>query len=769
LVLLTALICAAASAAGLTSLSTKYWLAAAAVAGLSALLGGAVAAGLCQPATAAQTDVSTTRAALQECDEEIRAQNLCFEMALENMCQGVCVFDAERRLVVCNEPYLRMYGLTRERVKRGTTLSEILELRIEKGMYSSSREEFIRERLEAVRAEKPSFAIHHLTDGRIMRVGHQPIPGGGWVATHEEVTEREKLNAQLAHQNELLRQREQELNARNEQLDAAMENMLQGLAMFDADQRLIVCNKLYAEMYGLTPEQVAPGTTVRQIFDYRLANGTYHIKDAAEFVDRWASDFGDRSSRIQELADGRVVCVSRRRTASGGRVVTHHDITEQRRIEAQIEHMALHDALTGLPNRVLLRQRLEQATEGKRDCSALAVLCLDLDRFKDVNDTLGHAAGDELLKTVADRLRSCVRAGDTVARASGDEFVIVQVSSDPATEAAALATRIIEVLGAPFDLHNHRVVVGASIGIAVYPQDGTSPDTLLKHADLALYRSKSETGGIYCFFEQGMNARMQLRCETERDLRKALANREFELHFQPLVNLERNAVSGFEALLRWCHPERGMIMPSDFIPLAEETGLIVPIGEWVVRQACIDAATWPDHITVAVNLSPVQFKSRTLVQTVVNALATSGLRPGRLELEITESALLQDNEKTLASLRQLHNLGVRIALDDFGTGYSSLGYLRSFPFDKIKIDRCFIADLAKEGTDSLAIVRAVARMGGALGMSTTAEGVETQAQLEQVRAEGCTEIQGYIFSAPKPATDITRLFFSPGEKVASAA
>jgi EAL domain-containing protein (putative c-di-GMP-specific phosphodiesterase class I) len=284
-----------------------------------------------------------------------------------------------------------------------------------------------------------------------------------------------------------------------------------------------------------------------------------------------------------------------------------------------------------------------------------------------------------------------------------------------------------------------------------------------------LYRSKSETGGIYCFFEQGMNARMQLRCEIERDLRKALANREFELHFQPLVNLERNAVSGFEALLRWCHPERGMIMPSDFIPLAEETGLIVPIGEWVVRQACIDAATWPDHITVAVNLSPVQFKSRTLVQTVVNALATSGLRPGRLELEITESALLQDNEKTLASLRQLHNLGVRIALDDFGTGYSSLGYLRSFPFDKIKIDRCFIADLAKEGTDSLAIVRAVARMGGALGMSTTAEGVETQAQLEQVRAEGCTEIQGYIFSAPKPATDITRLFFSPGEKVASAA
>ncbi len=445
----------------------------------------------------------------------------------------------------------------------------------------------------------------------------------------------------------------------------------------------------------------------------------------------------------------------------GGWVTTHEDITEQRKAEAQIAYMAHHDALTGLPNRSMLRLRLDEALARAQQGEALAVLCLDLDRFKEVNDTLGHAVGDSLLKAVSERLKGCIRDTDTVCRASGDEFVIIQRPVSARAEAKALAKRIVDTLHEPFVLFGHQVMVGSSVGIAMAPEDTTDPEQLLRNADLALYRAKNEQRGTYRFFEPDMNSRLVARRDLEMALRNALQNGEFEVYYQPILNLEHNEVRGFEALLRWHRPEVGTVSPAQFIPLAEETGLITPIGEWVLRQACAQAASWPTHITVSVNLSAVQFKSRNLVQTVLSALASSSIAPGRLELEITESVLVQDSENALEMLRDLRTLGVKIALDDFGTGYSSLSYLQSFPFDKIKIDRSFIKDLEAGNENALAIVSAVVQLGRTLGMATTAEGVETSDQMEIVRAKGCTEIQGYLLSPPKPPLQMQQFCVGP--------
>jgi diguanylate cyclase (GGDEF)-like protein len=399
----------------------------------------------------------------------------------------------------------------------------------------------------------------------------------------------------------------------------------------------------------------------------------------------------------------------------------------------------------------------------------LAVLCLDLDHFKSVNDTLGHPVGDSLLKAVAERLRQKVRDTDIVARLGGDEFAIVQIAAEQPRGAIVLADRLIEALSKPFDLTGHQLVIGTSIGIALAPSDGLDTDQLIKNADMALYRAKADGRGVFRFFEPEMDAKMQARRTLEIDLRKALVEGEFELFYQPLVNLQSNEISGFEALLRWNHPTRGLVPPSEFIPIAEEMGLIVPLGEQVLRQACTEAAGWPGDIRVAVNLSPVQFKSKTLALAVTTALASSGLPPQRLELEITESVLLQDNEATLTTLHQLRALGVRISMDDFGTGYSSLSYLRSFPFDKIKIDQSFVQDMSGGEDDSVAIIRAVAGLGRNLGMATTAEGVETQEQLGYLRQEGCSEVHGYLFSRPMPARDVPSLLEKVREDLRSAA
>jgi diguanylate cyclase (GGDEF)-like protein len=554
-----------------------------------------------------------------------------------------------------------------------------------------------------------------------------------------------------------------------ERLHAAVSNMPIGLCMFDAERRLTICNRQYAEIYKLPHELTRPGTPLRDILRHRLAS-----EFSGPSLERYVNDLmeGDalkHSNRhIVELANGRTLSIITCPLPDGGVIGTHEDISEMRRAEAQIRHMARHDALTDLPNRLSFKERIEEALLRVPRGEIFAVLCLDLDRFKSVNDTLGHPIGDELLKQVADRLRTTLRPGDMAARFGGDEFAIVQTGGAQPNDATSLARRIIEMLSAPYSINEQEIVVGVSIGIAIAPADGDSAEQLLKNADMALYRAKSDGRGVYRFFEPEMDARMQARRIMEIDLRRALLQREFELFYQPVINAETSAITSFEALVRWHHPRRGLIAPSEFIPLAEEIGAIVPLGEWVLRQACADAAQWPGSIKVAVNLSPAQFKSKKLLESVVSALAASQLPPSRLELEITESVLMIEQETTLAILHQLRALGVSIAMDDFGTGYSSLSYLRSFPFDKIKIDGSFVRNIAEEAS-SLAIVRAVTGLSTSLGMTATAEGVETKQQFDRVLSEGCKEIQGFFISEPQPARKLADLIAAHSKRVNAAA
>ncbi len=444
------------------------------------------------------------------------------------------------------------------------------------------------------------------------------------------------------------------------------------------------------------------------------------------------------------------------------------DVTERKQAEARIAYMAHHDALTDLPNRVLFHEQLNELLARVRHGESLAVYCLDLDHFKGVNDSLGHPMGDALLQAVAQRLRKCLRDSDLVARLGGDEFAVVQYPLGSPNEASKLAGMLIETVSKPYEVHGHEFVIGASIGIALAPGDGHEADGLLRNADIALYRAKAEGRGTAHFFEPEMDRRIQARRMLELDLRKAFANGEFELFYQPLISLNTNTVNGFEALLRWRHPERGLIAPGEFIPVAEEIGLIVPLGEWVLRTACTEAMRWPGELKVAVNLSPAQFRNRGVVNAVLTALAYSRLSADRLELEITETVLLGETDANLATLHQLREIGVRISMDDFGTGYSSLSYLRCFPFDKIKIDRSFVRELS-ERPDCVAIIRAVAGLGSSLGIATTAEGIETIEQLECVRAEGCTEVQGYLFSPPRPASELDDLMRTEQSEVAAVA
>jgi diguanylate cyclase (GGDEF)-like protein len=551
------------------------------------------------------------------------------------------------------------------------------------------------------------------------------------------------------------------LRTQNLQLDAALNNIVQGLAMFDADYKLVLCNDRYGEIYGLRPEQVAKGTTLRQIIEHRTSNGLLADRSPDAIVEAMLRRRADANFEqfYNQLSDGRCIAITVQPMADGGTVTTHQDVTEQRRSEAKITHMALHDALTGLPNRVLLNERLEHALARSKRGDLMAMHMLDLDHFKHVNDTRGHPAGDKLLQMVTERLRDLVREIDTVARMGGDEFAILQVGIADPSDATNLASRINASLCAPYSIDGHQVVIGTSVGIAVGPTDGDSPDQIIRNADLALYRAKGDARGTYRFYEREMDIQMRARSALETDLRTALSARQFELHYQPIVDLATNEVGGVEALIRWRHPEKGMVPPATFIPLAEQTGLIVPLGEWIIREACRTAAQWPNDVRIAVNLSAAQFVNPGLVQVIASALANSGLSPHRLEIEITETLLLQDSESTLAMLYQLRELGVGIAMDDFGTGYSSLSYLQRFPFDKIKIDRSFVKDIA-ENTGSLNIVRAVVALAQGLGIRTTAEGVETNEQLEKIRLEGCSEMQGYLFSRPLPAKEIEQLFLS---------
>jgi len=680
---------------------------------------------------------------------KLREAHANLRAVVEAMPAGLVMYDRQNRLVLWNRRYDEIYPETADLRVAGVRFEDMLRAGVERGIYAEAigrEDEWMAERL-ALQAEPHKIHEQHLRSGRWLRVEDYKTPSGAFIGIRVDVTE--------------LKQREEELRLQNIKLDAALQNMSQGLVMFDADRKLVFCNKQYADLYLLPPELMTPGVTQAQILDHRIRNGIIPKLNAEKYVKDRAAKAGTsvRSDTMVELSDGRTLSVIIRPTPDGGWVTTHEDVTERRRAEAQVAHMAHHDSLTDLPNRVLLQERLEAALSHVRQERQAAVLYLDLDHFKNINDTLGHSIGDKLLKAVARRVRACIKDVDTLARLGGDEFAIIQANLEQPSDAAALARRIREAVTAPFELDGHRMLVDVSIGISTAPNDGSDADQLLKNADMALYGAKSDGRGTYRFFEPEMDARTKARRALELDLRKALVNGELELYYQPLVNLDRNRVTGCEALLRWHHPERGMIAPSEFIPIAEETGLIVQIGEWVLTKACADAVTWPRDIAVSVNVSSAQFKNQALTLKVISALSASGLSPHRLEIEITETVLMQNNESTLATLHRLHDLGVRIAMDDFGTGCSSLSYLRNFPFDKIKIDRSFIHDISEQD-ESVAIVRAVTSMASSLNMVTTAEGVETPTQLERIRALGCTEMQGYLFSRPLPLHDVIRLFSS---------
>ena len=554
--------------------------------------------------------------------------------------------------------------------------------------------------------------------------------------------------------------RDAELSEQNRLFNAAMGKMSQGLCMFDQNQNLLVCNDRYIEMYGLSKELSKRGTPFRKIIECRIDRGLFVGDNAEAYLDERLESAREavRNTRLHELSDGRVIAITHEPLEGGGWVATHDDVTHLRRIEAKLSHMSRHDALTDLPNRLQLRERMQQVLSGDAlEGRFLVVLLLEIDRFKEVNDAVGPSIGDALLQGIAQRLRRRLEGTDMIARTGGDEFVVLQLADEPAAAADALVKRVHSVLATSFDIDEHSVSITVSVGVAVGPADGTEPDELLKNADLALDRAKVDGPGNSRFFEREMDERMRARHKLEHDMRVALRDGQFELYYQPQLNLEDGDIAGFEALLRWNHPERGLILPAEFVPLAEDTGFIVQLGEWALRQACDEASSWPRGLRVAVNLSIAQFRSGAVRQSVIAALGGSALSPNRLELEITESVLMQEDQRVVEVLESLQYIGVGLALDDFGTGFSSLSYLTRIRFDKIKIDKHFISELRSDPNSSLAVLRSVVALAKSLGITTVAEGVETKDQLDRVRQEGCTEAQGFYIGLPMSADGVAKL------------
>jgi diguanylate cyclase (GGDEF)-like protein len=652
--------------------------------------------------------------------------------ALESSQEGVVVVDANDQIALANAQAANLLSVDPELMKPGSSVS-LLRQKLDISLLS-------RGVLSKANAVEASTGNLQLTDGRWLWISQSATREGGSIVVCSDIS--------------LAMEQEAKLRKINLRLDAALDNMSQGLCLFDGGGRLEVVNRRFYEVLSLPRDLVQAGDSfedVRRLCELRddeISHSTSTIlAEQVQLMSR--HEFG---THHYELTDGRVIASVYSPTSTGGWVATFEDITERRKAEARILHMARHDALTDLPNRALFLEEVEQALARGEN---IAILFVDLDRFKTVNDTLGHPIGDSLLRAVTSRLQGAVRRSDLVARLGGDEFAVIQFDSDPAN-AGELASRLIDRLSQPFNIMGNHVVVGASIGIAIAPKDGQEPDQLLRNSDMALYRAKSGGRGNYNFFEPEMDAEVQARHALEMDLREALKGNEFELYYQPIVEIDGGKIVGCEALTRWRHPRRGLIYPDEFIPLSEEIGLIVPLGDWVLRQACRDAAAWPGKQTVAVNLSAVQFRTSSQALDVAAVLRESGLNPRRLVLEITESVLLQNDSVVLETLHQIRELGVKISMDDFGTGYSSLSYLRKFPFDKIKIDRSFIRELDKK-SDCRAIICAVTRLASSLGMTTIAEGVETVKQLEILKEEGCHQVQGYLFSTPVSASEIVKM------------
>jgi len=677
--------------------------------------------------------IDTLRHAAKEMRD--RAQRL--GAALDNMSQGLCMFDAENRLMVWNDRYIEMYRVDPRRVRVGCGIRDLLDARIAAGTFPLDPERYDRDLRAALQKREPYVIEMELADGRTVVVVNQPMQDGGWVATHENMTARLKS--------------ERELKKTRAFLDNIIDSVPSPIVVKEVPGlRYLLVNRAAEKQFGHNRTRMI-GKTAHDVFpkaaaDYIHARDCEMLEAGREmFFDEHAlatSTFGSRivtSTRIPVMgADGKaeyLICVL-------------HDVTERKRNEARIAYLAHHDQLTDLPNRAAfnacLQVTLERAAAAKE---GFALLCIDLDRFKAINDVFGHATGDALLCQVARRLAEACE-GAFLARLGGDEFtVITPLGPQPAT-VEALAERLFAAFADDITVDGHRLRVTLTIGVGLYPNDAQDAETLVANADAALYRAKMEARGSVRFFESDMDKRLREKRALQNDLRSAIGNNELELHYQPQASIG-GQITGFEALVRWHHPHRGLIPPGQFIPLAEEGGLILPLGEWIVRTACREAASWPRPLRIAINLSPLQFQHGDLAGLVHAVLLETGLSPGRLEFEITEGVLIGDFSRTVAILRRLKNLGVRIAMDDFGTGYSSLSYLQSFPFDKIKIDRAFIANLGRS-PQSAAIVRAVIGLGRGLDVPVVAEGVETEEQRAFLAGEACDEIQGLLVGRPKP-------------------
>ncbi|MDP3077773.1 EAL domain-containing protein [Bradyrhizobium sp.] len=682
-----------------------------------------------------------------ESRQRLGLQKQQLDTALNNMTQGLVLYDGSARIILCNRRYIDMYGLSTDIVKPGCRFRDLIQHRQDTGSFDGDVNEFC----SSIMRNVAQGIVTHMTmesGGRSYLIVNKPLAQGGWVATIEDITERQHLEQERDRNYAFLRQ--------------IVDHIPTQITVKDArDRRYLLINRVAEAQFGL-PREAVIGKTAQDLFSTAVANIIAADDDATllsadglfrdEHADLWESE-----ARGKRFITSRRIGIPDQAGQTRYIINVVHDVTERRRADEKIAHLAHYDALTDLPNRVLFRKQIERELQRTSGGEQFALLYIDIDEFKGINDSLGHHVGDELLKAVADRIRSCLGDGDLIARLGGDEFAVIQTGVRNVGDVVEFVTRIHELIRQPYQCLGHQLSTDASIGIALAPQDGTDLDQLIKNADLAMYGAKAGGRRTHRFFEPAMDACAKARLAMEQDLRQALVDGGFEIHYQPLVDLHRDEVTGCEALLRWRHPERGMISPAEFIPVAEDTGLIVELGEWVLKTACAEAATWPDHIRVAVNVSPVQLKCPTLALKIASALAGSGLRASRLEIEITEAVLIRDDETALTILHQLREIGVRIALDDFGTGYSSLSYLKRFPFDKIKIDRCFVGDIT-EVDGSSAIVQAVVNIAASRNMTTTAEGVETQEQKDLLRALGCTEMQGYLFSAAKPGPEVRYLF-----------
>jgi diguanylate cyclase (GGDEF)-like protein/PAS domain S-box-containing protein len=679
-------------------------------------------------------EIARTRAAAEAAIEKARKSHERLREAIDILPQGIVFLDSEGRYILWNKKYAEIYSRSADQFKPGARLQDTIRIGVERGDYPEAvgrEEEWIAERV--ARLFQPGQQHEQkLADGRVILIDERLTEDGGVVGLRVDITE--------------LKQREDSFRL-----------------LFDSNPvPMIVCSQDNERILGVNDAAIAHYGYSRADFE-KL---TIRSLQAFDSQPPWAEDRHGEEQAARTWkhvrADGTLIdlAIYSRHLIYNEQpavLLALMDITERKRAEARLAFLSQHDGLTGLPNRNLLRKQMDEIlVHTRRSGEKVAVLVLGLDNFKAVNDALGHGIGDKLLRAVAKRLRSTLREEDPLARLNSDEFAVIQSGLARPDDAVLLSRRLLQALGEPYLLDGHSVVIGATIGIAMAPSDGDDSERLLKNADMALTRAKNESRGTFSFFEAGMDARAQSRRKIEIDLRDALQDDVLRPHYQPLIDLSSGRITGFEALVRWPHPERGMISPAEFIPVAEETGLINAIGGLMLRRACMDAATWPDDVRVAVNLSPAQFRIGNLLASVMEALKQSGLSPKRLELEITETLLLEKSEQVLATLHALRALGVRICMDDFGTGYSSLSYLRSFPFDKIKIDQSFVRDLAAN-PDAQAIIRSIVSLGKGLGVTITAEGVETEAELSCLRAEGCHEGQGYLFSRARPNEEIVGL------------